>query len=153
MPDRYSALVQVLQSNAGLAGILKGRVFDEELPDSIVSRMPVPCVVVMSSAGARNIGGPDNDFSDAGATVRIYAWRTLNSARALESQVYDVLRHITRKVVGDTLLHWCRPGGSAIAVRAQTVVWPGGVVDQSTHWPYVQRSWQVLAADIPVPTP
>ena len=151
MPDRQAALVQYLQADAGLAGILKGRVYDEELPDNIVSRMPIPCVLVMSSAGSRNIGSPDNDFSDASVAVRVYAWKTLNSARSLEAQVYDVLRHITREVVGDTLLHWCRPGGSPIGIRVQTITWPGGVVDQSTHWPYVQRSWQVLAADIPVP--
>ena len=58
MPDRQAALVQYLQADAGLAGILKGRVYDEELPDNVVSRMPIPCVLVMSSAGARNIGAP-----------------------------------------------------------------------------------------------
>lgn len=153
MPDRYAAIVQFLQADPTLAPIIKNRVYDEEIPDNVVSRMPVPCVLIMSAGGSHNIGSPDNDFSDEVVAVRVYAWKTLGSCRDLERQVYDLLRGVTRLVVGDTLLHWCRPAGGAIPIRAQPIIWPGGVVDESTHWPYVQRSWQVLAADIPVPVP
>jgi hypothetical protein len=148
-----AAIVQFLQGNGALDWIVANRVFDEELPDNVVSRMPVPCILVMSAGGSHNIGGATNDFSDERVDVRCYAWNTLESARALEYQVYDLLRNLTRVVVGDVLLHWCRSAGGAVPVRSMPITWPGGVIDESTHWPYVQRSWQVLAADIPVPVP
>lgn len=151
MPDRLPALVQFLQADPGLTAVVKSRVYGEELPDNIISRMPLPVVLLMSAGGSHNIGSPTNDFSDERIDVRCYAWKTLESCRAIEHMVYDLLRNLTRVVVGDTLVHWCVAAGGPIPVRVQTITWPGGVVDQSTHWPYVQRSWQVLAADIPVP--
>jgi hypothetical protein len=153
MPDRLSALVQFLQADTALYTKVNGRVYSEELPDNVVSRMPVPCILLLSAGGSHSIGAPDNDFSDSRIDVRCYAWKTIESCRALESEVYNLLRRLTRAVVGDTLLHWCRSAGGPIPIRSMPIVWPGGVVDESTHWPYVQRSWQVLAADIPVPVP
>ena len=153
MPDRLAAIVQYLQDDTDVAAIVKSRVFDEELPDNIVSRMPVPSILVLTAGGAGNLGAPTNDFSDSRIDVRCYAWKTIESCRALELLVYDKLRSIQRLVVGDTLVHWCNAAGGPTPVRVQSITWPGGVVDQSTHWPYVQRSWQVLAADIPVPVP
>ena len=150
MPDRISAILQFLQDDSDLGQIVKGRIYDEELPDNIISRMPLPVILLLTAGGGGNIGAPTNDFSDQRVDVRCYAWKTLESCRALERMVYDLLRNLTRVVVGDTLLHWCVSAGGPIPVRTQTISWPGGVVDQSTHWPYIQRSWQVLAADIPV---
>lgn len=150
-PDRISALVSFLKSDDDLRSITKGRIYDEELPDFITGKMPTAAIVVMSAGGGSNIGGPDNDFSDSRVDVRCYAW-ALESARSLEARTHNLLRHMPTNTQGQVLLHWARRAGGPITNRAQPLVWPTGEVDKTTHWPYVQRAWQVMAADIPVTT-
>lgn len=148
--DRLVAVVSFLKAQPRVEAIAGLRVYDEEIPDNIVGKMPKPVVVVSDSGGAHTYGGASQDFSDARVDVRCYAW-SLASARELELETFNALRRLQRVVIGDVLLHWARPAGGVMTMRAQAIVWPGGAVDQSTHWPFAQRSWQILAADIPVP--
>lgn len=150
--DRVAAIVQFLKTQTSVTDVVGQRIFDHEIPDAAVARMPRPTVVVMYGGGGRSIGGPQNDFSDGRIDVRCYAWKTKNSAAEIEELVYNVLRRVTRKVVGNALIHWCRDASGVSVGREPTApLLPGVPVDQSRSWPYAFRSWQVLAADIPVP--
>lgn len=149
--DRVKALVQFLKNNPSVSAMVGARIYDDEIPDAAVARMPKATVVIKRSGGARSIGGPDNDFSDARVDVRCYAW-TKASAVDLELAVYDALRHLTRVVVGGTLLHWCRDAsGLQTGYEPTTPITPSTPVDRKNAWPFAWRSWQVMAADIPVP--
>lgn len=153
MPNRIAALVTLLKADSTVAGMVAGRVFDQEIPDSHVSRMPRSCLVVRSAGGSQAIGQGYADYSDERIDVRHYAW-TPSSAYELYLAVRDVLRSLHRVSVGDTVLHWCRPAGGPVSMREPATGWPGGAPDNTTHWPSVIASWQVLAADIaPVEVP
>jgi hypothetical protein len=153
--DHVAALIDYLKADSAIQAAVGVNgtypVFDEEIPDQIIGLMPMPVIVVMMTPGSRNFGGPTNDFSDKMVDVRAYA-ADVPSARALEVKVYDCLRNMrTNRRVG-TLLHFARAAGSPQVMRSQQITWPGGVVDSTTHWPYVWRAWQVMSADIPVLT-
>lgn len=151
MPERANALTQFLKTQTAVTGIAGARIYDEEMPDSAVRAMPKATILVQSTGGGRTIGGPDNDFSDGRIDIKCYAW-TKSSAKDLERVVYNALRHLTRVVVGDTLVHWCRDsGGMNCYYEPQTPITPSTPVDKEKSWPVAHRAWQVLISDIPVP--
>jgi hypothetical protein len=147
-------LVQAIQNEVALFAIFGKRVYDEELPDFAIARMPRPTVVLMRSGGAPTAGGSSyNDFSSTRVDVRVFAWKTIQSAADLELKVFDLLRNMPTQTIGDCLIYSLLAAGGPIAVRVMPFPRVQGYPDTeasdvSTRWPYVQRSWSILAADV-----
>ena len=153
MPNRVVALTHFLKDNPTIGGMTRGRVYEYEMPDSQVSKMPVACLVLSPSGSAEAFGGGYQQFSDGRIDITHYAY-TVPSAYELYQAVYAVLKPMRRTLVGDTLLHWCRKAGGPVSIRSAEISWPGMAPDPSLHWPAVTASWQVLSADIaPAPQP
>lgn len=149
MPNRIAALVQVLKDDPTIAPKTGARVFPNELPDQVVNRMPLFALVIRPAGGGAAFGGGLQDFSDQRVDIHHYG-ATPKGAYELYTLTAQVLKHLPRRSVGDTLLHWARPAGGPNQMREPQAGWPGGVPDDSIHWPFVVASWQVLAADVPI---
>ena len=131
--DRYSAIVAVTSRTPTASASSRAASTTRSCPDNVVSRMPVRRVIVMRHGRALcNIGGPDNDYSDSGSNIRVYAWKTdqgvHSGARASRSTTSPAPHH-PRGLVGDTLLALVVPalkGAAPWPSVAQPIVWPGG---------------------------
>lgn len=151
MPNRVVAIQQFLKDDDTVAGMTKGRIYTYELPDPLVAKMPVPTLVINPAGSANTFGGGYQQISDERLDIRHYAY-TMDSAYDLYGVVFLLLKNMRRTLIGDTLVHWCRKAGGPVSLRAPNVSWPGMTPDPSLHWPAVNASWQVLAADVaPVP--
>jgi hypothetical protein len=137
-----------------LSAIVGGRIYDEEIPDFAIARMPRPTLVLMRAGGSPVAGGSSyNDFSATRVDVRVFAWKTIQSAADLELKVFDVLRNLPTSTVGDCVIYSIVASGGPIAIRVMPFPRIQGypdteAADVSTRWPYVQRSWSILAADV-----
>lgn len=146
MPDRVTALGLFLGSAGALARVA-GRIYADELPDHVIGQMPVLALVIRPAGGGAAFGGGYQQFSEQRLDIHHYGG-TRQSARALYEDTAQVLKQMPRNRQGDTLLHWARPAGGPTSMREPGPGWPGGVPDDSIHWPFTVASWTVLAADI-----
>jgi hypothetical protein len=147
MPDRINAITQLLRDDPDIALVVSGRIFAHELPDPVVSRMPLAAIVVSAAGSANTFDGGLQQLSDERLDVMSYS-RTPEGAYQLYGLVHALLKPLTRTTVGDTVIHWARKAGGPIDGRTPPIAWPGMAPDPSSHWPRVVSTWQVLAADI-----
>lgn len=146
MPDRVQALISYLGAQPAISRVA-GRIFADELPDHIVSMMPVIALVIRPAGGGSAYGGGYQQFSEERLDIHHYAG-TPQAARLLFEDTKQVLKQMPRNRQGDTLLHWAHPAGGPTSMREPGPGWPGGVPDNTIHWPFTVASWTVLAADI-----
>lgn len=149
MPDRINAIKQLLVADADVAAVVAGRVFAHELPDPIVSRMPMAVIVISAGGGPNTYSRGTQQISDQRLDIAHYH-RTPDGAYSLEDITFQLLNQMLRTTVGDTVIHWARRSAGPIDGRFPSIPWPGMAPDPSAHWPRVISSYQVLAADIPV---
>lgn len=153
MASKVSPVVAFLKSQASVTAIVDARnIYDEEFPDSLISKMPKPAILVQSAGGSRSIGTSWNDHGDGRVDVKCYAFKTKSSAIEIETVVFDALRNALRKSAGGYLLHSCREAGGLISgYEPVHPVVPGKPVDPSKSWPFAMRAWQVHSSDVPIP--
>lgn len=133
--DITSALILLLQAEAGVSALAGSRVYGLELPRHEAAHMPRPLIVIEPTGGIM----PPYTQSlrlDA-ARIDTYCFgETPMRAMELRRAVRLALRGVSRLRVGSTLLHWVRPAGGYASGR-----------DPQTGWPRVWESWSVLAAE------
>lgn len=137
IPDPVDAIVALLRADPALAGLIGGRVFNTELPESETGAMPRGAIVVAPSGGGL-IGRAYQQYGDVRLDVRCYG-ETPKAARDVWRSVQPALKGLRREVRLGCLMHWARQGGGPLSGR-----------DPDTDWPSIWSSWQVLVAEVAV---
>ena len=141
IPDRISALVVYLREQTPLTELVGNRVYGTELPRPEISGKlgPRGNVIVREAGGAGQIGKGFQNYGDSRIDVLCYG-ATPAQARQVSRRVHPILDDLHRITREDCLIHWCRQITAPLSLR-----------DPDIDWPYSFSSWQVLAAEIPVP--
>lgn len=132
--DTIKGLRLYLLADATVAGLVGTRVFGGELPDSEADDMPRACVVLNYAGGFADrwayveLGEPRVDVRCYGTTPYV--------ADQLYRAVHGALKHLTRTVLGGTMLHSASLESSVQGLR-----------DPDTEWPFAFSSWVVLASE------
>lgn len=138
MIDIVEAIRMVLLADATILELTSGRVFDTELPVNEDPHMPRKCVLVRAAGGSNGLGRGTLQINDTRFNILSYG-ETRHLAATVDTAVYDVLKPLSPSVWASTYLHWCKSASGPIPQR-----------DPDLQWPYVVRSWEVLASDITV---
>lgn len=136
--DPVLALATFLRADSDVAAMAGERVFSYELPPD--HSTPAAPTVLLKPAGGGLIGQATQEYGDTRVDVDCYG-RTPKESRQLDLAVYRALKHLARAVHDDVLLHWARSSSKGVPAR-----------DPETDVPVTVSSWQVLAAEIAVPT-
>lgn len=151
MPEPLAALQNILISDETVNGMIAGRVFYDEVPDSQVSMMPQATLVLSLSGGPNAFEGSYLQLNNERVDIMAYSF-TPAAARGLYRAVYNVLHNLRRTTVADCLIHKAEKDGGPITLRDMPATFPGQAPDSTEHWPVVHSSWMVLSSlqEVPV---
>lgn len=135
IPDPLPALRAFVAADAAVIVLAGTRVFAEELPKAEADLQPRSTVLIESAGG-----GSSRDFvrlSRTGIDVRTYGVTPFHAMK-LHLAVHEALKHLERVVQtpGPVLLHSVVVLGGPLALR-----------DPNASWPFVFRSYELLAAE------
>lgn len=135
--DVIGAVRTYLIADGGVSAATGGRVFGGELDHDEAALQPRAAVVLRYAGGgalgrAQNFGDRRIDLDCYGATAKEAAdvWDACRMA----------LKALTRRKVGNVLLHWAALSADGASGH-----------DPQTGWPLCLGTFQVLAADIAAP--
>lgn len=131
MTDVLVAVRTVLVTDAEVARLSEDRVYAYELPKAQAQYMPRPCVVAIFAGGFERaatdpIVRPRVDVYSYGATYQ--------AAAEVDRAVYDAMKAIRRRRVGEVLIHGVALSGGPLPMR-----------DTDAGWPVFVRSLSVAA--------
>jgi hypothetical protein len=161
-PDRIVAIMTVLGADPDVAALVQGRVYRNRIPDFQIGKMPRNLLIVRPNGGGGGYGGGYMQLSDQRVEVLAFG-HSEESTYAIYLAVHALLSQLTRRTVGDCVLHCCNKVGGPISLfdpglmlpeppRLDVAISARGA-DPTTYWPYTLSAWQVVASEIPVPVP
>lgn len=131
MTDVLAAVRTYLLADAYVSGLCSTRVFASEFPKSEAPSMPRKMVVIVYSGGFERVA------TDPMVRPRmdIYSYgETFHEAAKVDGAVYDALKGVSRRRVGEVLLYAVSLAGGPVTLR-----------DSDAGWPVLVRSVSVAA--------
>jgi hypothetical protein len=121
MIDVLAALRTVLLADDGVAALCGTRVWAAELPKAEVTNMPRANVVLAHAGGFERMATDPR----VRPRVDVYSYgETFFSAGQLDRAVYDALKALRRRKVGEALIHGVALAGGPIQLRDSDAGWP-----------------------------
>lgn len=144
IPDPLSAIRTALGLDAAVVALVPAnRIFVGELPATEASAMPRTAVVLSYAGGSPELGLAR--LTRPRIDVRCYGTLPLDAQR-LSWEVHASLKLMIRRVVAASssgersLIHGVTPAGGPVYLR-----------DPQGDWPFVFRSYDVVASEVLVP--
>lgn len=121
--DIIGAIMARLNDDAVVSGLVAGRVFGGELPDTETALMPRAAIVLRPSGGASLAAGSYVEHDTQRFDSLAYG-ATPSEANKLARRVRRVLTKTRRQVVSGCLIHWIEVAGGFSAGRDKDAAWP-----------------------------
>lgn len=139
MSDIITAIVDLLRAAPGIAALVAGRVYGDELPESLMVEMPTQCVVVKPSGGAAFQGAGKLNAEAQRFDLFCYGASPFE-ADQLRRACRPVVLGIERRQHNGVLIHWVQSAGGYLTGR-----------DRDGAWPYAFASFQTLYSEEAAP--